>query len=122
MSTPNQSRIHSVEIGDLEEMHQDEPRLRAAGWRCVLLACLVVVLAFEPPASRAELAPSVAVAAAVAVSSSAPLVRRAEARRVASARAVPDVDSAPVVAPAAAPRERPRAVRRLYVEHCCLLC
>jgi hypothetical protein len=81
-----------------------------------LLACLLVLLAFEPPAPRVELTPSAAAVAAVESPVRASLVRRAQAPRIAPAR--------PLVAARsdATPVEPLLAVRRLYVELCSLLC
>lgn len=87
-----------------------------------LLACLIVLVAFEPPAPRVELDRPVAAATADS-RAKAPLVRRAEAPR--SERALPPaIEDAPLVAryAAATPRERVRVVSRLYVELCSLLC
>ena len=87
-----------------------------------LLACLIVLVAFEPPAPRVELEPPVAAATADS-RAKPPLVRRAEAPR--SSRALsPATEDAPLVARHApsTPREQVRVVSRLYVELCSLLC
>jgi hypothetical protein len=86
-----------------------------------LIACLVVFLAFDPPAPRVELAPSVTAARVVDAPARAPLARPVEASRIATSQPLA-TDDALVVHPDATPRDPLIAVRRLYVELCSLLC
>jgi len=86
-----------------------------------LLACLIVLLAFAPPASSASSAPFVVVAESVRAPVRAPSAERVEVSRVAPARPTESLRSRPVVSPQSPPVEPRPAVRRLYVELCSLL-
>ncbi|HEX6275927.1 MAG TPA: hypothetical protein VFZ53_22955 [Polyangiaceae bacterium] len=85
-----------------------------------LLACLIVFLAFAPPASSAPLAPFV-VAASVRAPARPPAARGVEVSRVAAAPPTESVRSRLAVRPHSPPVEPPPAVRRLYLELCSLL-
>jgi hypothetical protein len=85
-----------------------------------LLACLIVFLAFAPPASSAPLAPTVE-APRVNAAAQASVARRAESPRVAHTGPTEPVRELLAVRTGAPPRDPLPAVRRLYTELCSLL-
>ena len=90
-----------------------------------LLACLVVFLAFEPPAPRVELTPPTAVVTAADAPARAPIVRRFEGSRAAAMRSLATlatIDERLVASSGLTPREPLLPARRLYVELRSLLC
>jgi hypothetical protein len=91
-------------------------------WTRALLTCLVVFLAFEPPAPRVELSTEVVAALTVGPAVRASVVRRVESRRAPQEPLLSASDALRPISRSAAPHEPLHAARRLYVELCSLLC